>query len=340
MGYTVKEMSQLLRDSGMNEEHLDELFDSERVMLRKGGVVVYPSADVLMGLSPQARAKIYAVLANFKENPFHYYPIVIQEPSLRTWFRGTGLNDEILVMISKLVYFRGRSALFSDVSALLNLVHTAKEERELIQALTRVRSLVLRMSFDEESDFDEIANYWSAGYKYKDILPMIESIGRNKYQQTVDLAHFIPPTPRRFLYSFPAAEDGLRGRYPDSFWSALNFFNFSTVDVYGDSFDLDAHIRRNYRPVEGQFKYGDILLMVREDDRQAYHACIYLADNIVFTKNTPYLYTPWTLMTIEDLFSYHERGRPSFLSGWRRLDLWEEEPPSQQASDALEMSVP
>ncbi len=327
------QVEKTLISMGVAEEKVRALYDDKRILQTDDGFIVYPTIEFLMTLDAQTRTRVYTLLANFEENPFHKHPVVIQEKNLREWFRGTGLNDQFLLMISKLVYYRGRSALFSDVSALLSLVQSAQEERQLIQALTRTRSLVLRLKVSKDMDLESISSYWSAGYKYKDIMPVLQTVARSRAEQRLDVVHLIPPTARRYLYSYPSYEDGLRGRFPDSFWAAINFFRFNATDVYGDSLDVEEVIHEEYRPISGPYQYGDLILLVREADRRAFHACVYLADGIVFTKNSPDVYIPWTLMTMEDLINYHERGEPCFISAWRPNEFVEE-------SSSLEFAPP
>ncbi len=325
VGYRPGQVERFLQTSGVPLQEVERIYQQNRILRGGAGFVVYPDLKFLASLDAATRARIYATLGQWKENVFHKHPIVIQDRDLRAWFHGTQIINEIMEAMAQLVYFRGETALFSDVAALLGMVTSAREERELTRALTRTRTLVVRMRFAEQGgdDLEAIANYWTGGSKNKAVLPLLKSASKAKGER-LDIVHLIPPLARKHLYMFPDTEDGLRGRYPDSFWTAVNFFRFTPIDIYRDSFNLNAHIRNHYEPVSGAYQYGDLIMLVRQSDRQAYHACIYLADNIVFTKNSPDVLTPWVLMTIDDMIEYHDQGRSPFLSVWRLNQLIEQ----------------
>ena len=50
----------------------------------------------------------------------------------------------------------------------------------------------------------------------------------------------------------------------------------------------------------GEPQYGDVVFISRPDNI-AVHSAIYLADNVVFTKNSGHYNQPWMLMTLDEL---------------------------------------
>ena len=76
-----------------------------------------------------------------------------------------------------------------------------------------------------------------------------------------------------------------------------------------------------FTPVEPPYQYGDILFFLDNTTGDAYHSCVHLADNIVYTKNGRNLLSPWLLMRLDDVkkvYLYKGNGR---VQGFRRKDI-------------------
>ncbi len=279
---------------------------------------VYPTKDLVMSLTPQARAEIYAELRKWDVNTFLKDPIVIETGDVQGWFADTGLPEDLINLVSRLCYSRGDSLVFSDIPVVLSTVQTEKEERIFLKALTRTRTLVLRIRVSPDSNFQEVADYWTAGRRHTDILPILESVARTQGVERLDIAHLLPGTARKHLYTFPPVSAGLTGRYPDCFWTSLNFFAFWPSDRFGDPDAVDRYVRENYSPVEGVLQYGDMLLIADRESKRAFHSCIYLADDIVYTKNGSSVYRPWILMKLSDMMARYRLDRPIFVQAYRK----------------------
>jgi hypothetical protein len=71
-------------------------------------------------------------------------------------------------------------------------------------------------------------------------------------------------------------------------------------------------VLENFSPVEPPYKYGDVLFFLSNTTGDAYHSCVHLADNLVFTKNGRNLLSPWVIMRLEDvkkIYLYRGDGR-------------------------------
>jgi len=317
-GMTPEQIGNAFRQAGLTAAQFQSLMDTSSWIQTGTETRIFPGREVLESLSERSRVTIYALLGTWEENTFHRWPVVIEDGDARTWFDGANLREPMLQAIEKLSYPTRHALLFADVPYLLKLVETAEEEKSLRRALYRRRTLLVTLRPGTEEKLPELANYWSAENRARDCLPVLESATRQHPGEDLDLVHLFPPTPRQHLHCYPGLGDGFLGRFPDGFWTALNFFTFTPEAMTAQSPGLDAYVKARHYRVDPPYRFGDVLLVVRERDRQAIHACVYVADDLVYTKNGPDLLSPWVIMKLNPMLAYHQPGEPIFLSGWRR----------------------
>jgi hypothetical protein len=76
-------------------------------------------------------------------------------------------------------------------------------------------------------------------------------------------------------------------------------------------------IRKNYYQIAAPSLYGDVVLLMN-DKQEVKHSAVYLADNLVFTKNGNNYRQPWMLMRIPDLLATYPSSPPMRLVYMRR----------------------
>ncbi|MFT5469075.1 MAG: hypothetical protein ACI8UO_004190 [Verrucomicrobiales bacterium] len=313
------ELERILLGAGLTNLQIQRLSNEGRVIGEDEDTRVFPPADIVAALTSEGRARLYRQLSRWDENYYQANPIVIEDGSVYEWFEGTGLRQQLLDVIAAHAYRNsGGVLMFSDVPQVLALIEDSDEEMRFLKALTRTRSLMIRMRITPESDFQALANYWSAAGRSRDVLPMIEAVARTPGVARLDLAHLLPPTPRRYLNSYPSERDGLMGRSPDDFWTAINFFKFTPTDLYHDSLDSREYFNKHFQPKQGAYEFGDIILLARATDNQAVHACVYLADGIVYTKTGAKRLDPWVFSRLPTVIA--RQGGPTQIvhSAWRK----------------------
>lgn len=319
-GFAVDDVRNLFLDAGLNPDLLAELNERSVWHISADGVRVHPADRIIAEMPIGARLRIYQILRGFEENRYHRSPVIIESGDVSSWFADTGISPHAIEAINRLAYPIGASLAFSDLPYLLGLMSSEEEERKLIKATTRTRSLILRLRVHENTDFRSLQDYWTAGFKYKDILPLLESVQRTDGVERIDVAHLIPPLPRKLLYTFPSLSLGLSGRYPDSFWTALNFFEFWPQEKFLNSSEVEKEIRSRFSRVAPPFRYGDVLTLIDPVTRRVAHMCVYLADDIVYTKNGPGVLRPWIFMRMADLVTRLETEQAPVVEGWRRIE--------------------
>ncbi len=293
----------------------DRLLDPARRVASGNVINLYPSVDDLVALSPATRSALYQELAKSPANEYQHDPVYIMGGDLDDWLMDAGLSDAQKDLFRKLVWKRGAAVVFSDIQALLTLAKTSDEVRSTFRAVTRVRSLLVELQLPLKADRQQFIEYWSAGQTDAPRLTFINAVTQRRAPQSVDITHFLPSIMRQRAYTFPEIELGLKGRFPDCHWTSLNFFNITPKEFYLDTRLAAAQLVEKYSTVEAPYRYGDVLCFL--DGGEGIHTCVYIADDIVLTKNGDGILAPWALMQIKDVDSIYRRSPATRIQGFR-----------------------
>lgn len=316
-GATRESLDDLFRRAGLDDGLRERLLAPGAVLPAGGALHLHPTVAEVEALAPKARGAIYRELARWKENPYYYDPVLILSGGVDEWLKDTDVRPELKARIERLTYRRGDTLAFSDVEALMSYAGSDKEARLLFRTLTRIRTMIVRVQIDGNTSVPALAAYWSAGFRRKDILPLLQSIAEKGSVRTIDLIHLLPPIARKLLYTYPTSELATNGRMPDCHWTSLNFFNYNPENLFLDTKLLASRVLENYTQVKPPYRYGDILFVLNNETGEAVHSCVYLAENLVFTKNGSNLLAPWILMTLDDVRSLYLKDRDAQIIAYR-----------------------
>ena len=305
----------LLLRCGVPAATVTKLLDPSRRIVSGNVLSLYPTIEDLVALPSAARAALYLELAKSPANEYQRDPVYILGGDLEDWLMDDGLSESQKELFRKLVWKRGDVLVFSDIQALLTLAKNSDEVRSTFRAVTRVRSLIVELHLPLKTDRREFLEYWSAGQTDAPRLTFLNAITQRRAPQSVDITHFLPSLMRQRAYTFPELELGLKGRFPDCHWTSLNFFNITPKDFYLDTRLAAAQLVENYATVEAPFHYGDVLCFL--DEGEGLHTCVYIADDIVLTKNGDSILAPWALMQIKDVESVYRRSPSTRIQGYR-----------------------
>jgi len=305
----------LLLRCGVPAATVTKLLDPSRRIVSGNVLSLYPTIEDLVALPAAARAALYLELAKSPANEYQRDPVYILGGDLEDWLMDDGLSESQKELFRKLVWKRGDVLVFSDIQALLTLAKNSDEVRSTFRAVTRVRSLIVELHLPLKTDRREFLEYWSAGQTDAPRLTFLNAITQRRAPQSVDITHFLPSLMRQRAYTFPELELGLKGRFPDCHWTSLNFFNITPKDFYLDTRLAAAQLVENYATVEAPFHYGDVLCFL--DEGEGLHTCVYIADDIVLTKNGDSILAPWALMQIKDVESVYRRSPSTRIQGYR-----------------------
>lgn len=82
---------------------------------------------------------------------------------------------------------------------------------------------------------------------------------------------------------------------------------------------IDRYLEDRYEPVPDEPVFGDVIVFSDPETLVPFHACVYLADRLIFTKNGQSLLRPWVLMRLDDLAVSYWGDRPMAAHVFRRI---------------------
>jgi hypothetical protein len=314
-------LRQVITNAPLPPDLRDALLNPNLVGASDGIHAIFPPGDVLERIPAGARAEIYRFLGRFDLNDPIKNPVRIRSGSIDEWAQGTDIRPELVQLIKEMSYLQGDLLLFSDFPHLIGKARSESEAKMLHKHTSRVRSMVVRLDTKRMESARDIMPYWSTGLglRRKEIEYLIDEAIETPGVDTLDLAHLLPPLPRKLLFTYPDSSMALEGTLPDCHWTSLNFFNYEPQPIYLDEFFAASRLLENFDQIEPPYRFGDVMVFLNED-MNAYHSCIYLAADIVYTKNGRSLYAPFTLLPLDDVASTYTDGdgKPLRLQGFRK----------------------
>ncbi len=314
-GGTEASLRQLFARAGLPDAMQKRLFDPQRVLKQGDVITLFPTVPDLEALTPEMRGVVYQELAKTPLNEFHHDPIFILG-GLDEWLRDTGLPAEIQALIRKMTYRRGRALVFSDLRTLLTHAKNENEVQQIFKSATRTRTFMAYLKIPVDGVMKDIVDYWTGGHPDSDSLPLLQSLNERPFGSTLDITHLLPPLGRRRLYTYPTAELAALGRMPDCHWTSLNFFSLARQEYFLDTRLASQHVNERYFTVPPPYRFGDILFF-NNPAGETIHSCVFLADDIVFTKNGENSLAPWILMRLSDVQDIYLPTPESTMQGYR-----------------------
>lgn len=322
---TAEELIEYLESTAQSRPAVVELFRKEialQELPEDEEVRAFPSKKAILAIPPDILRKIYAKLSAFSGNRYHYRPVFIDSTSPREWFAPLNLPAPAIELIEQLSYPVGDSTLaFSDVPLLFQYAARVEEDRALRRAVTRSQTLVLELEIPADANAAKaLADYWTVDGKVKSTAPLLESVLRvTEPDNTIDPSNFFPAVPKKYLYEFPSSGDGLGGVFPDSIWTSFNFFRAFPETPEVETTSLTARLSEKYESIDAASRYGDMVVFRNTESGNIVHACVYVADDIVLTKNDRSQLTPWVLMKLDNVKARFSWRGEIEISTWRPL---------------------
>lgn len=268
------------------------------------GAVFKPSAALVSGLSPETRARLYGYLGEFEENYPQANAYRFRGDKLDEWFGGTELRSETVQLVRQYLYRRGTSLAFADGNLVFPQLRDDEERRRLLKVLSRRAALRVELQVMPQADIAALTAYWSLGGRSKDIAPVLASLARLPGGGRIDIVHLLPRFARIHLYTYPNPVMTPGAPPLNCHWSSLNFFRSTPDDSFATVEGATKGFLQNYYEIVGAPRLGDVLLFMAPSGG-IIHSCVYIADDIVFTKNGISLSTPWLLMALSDVEAYY-----------------------------------
>lgn len=266
-----------------------------------------PEPTLTLGLSARGRQQVYSLLAAYPQNVYQFNPFSFHVDSLEERFAESGLPEATLAMAKSLLYQRGQSYCFSDLTAFDDL--PVSDRRRLLKTLTRVPVVFMRLRLTPDSDVGQLVNYWGKQGNVNHVKPLLERLVKNPYGTSVDVTHLLPSFARKRIYTFPFPSPTGEWEKQDCFWTAMNFFADQPDDRVPNLDYTFAAIKKDFFEVQGDPTFGDMVTLVAANGKVK-HVCIYVADDVVFTKNGGHFLQPWALMKIPDMIAKYPADPP------------------------------
>ncbi len=265
------------------------------------GLVVAPPSTLVRALNPDVRARLYTQLAANPSNLDQQTAFRFHGRSIDDWL-GPDVAPETRQAVDPYVYRDGEFLFLADLESVRAEIGNGPTLQHLVKRLLAQATVQVELELDESSDVDALAEYWGRGGRKTDILPILESAADSGPSHSVDIAYLLPDMARRLLYRYQklSLADLERSQLDNCFWTALNFFNLEPDDRMLDPKFALAHLQQDYYLVQDDLQLGDIVAL-SDQKLNIFHVAVYLADDLVFTKNGYFSLAPWTILPMDQL---------------------------------------
>ena len=316
---STDEVAAFLRSHGLTADQASRIAaNAQPVQGRDGLLAAVPPEDIVRALSIDTRSNLYDALAAVPENFAQVEPFRTTGLHLNDWLDAKKLPPELVDEVRGLMWRRGSGLFFSDYNLVVDRITSPAVKLELLRQLTRKSSVVLILHVPPDGAIGDLVAYYGVNGRIDKVEPVLKALS-DAGGGTIGLSNMLPAFPRVRLYRFP---DPLPGKdiSPDCHWSSFNFFNRGLPD---DSLNDPAYVgnvlKEQYEPVSGLPQFGDIVLLTLPDG-SSIHSAVYIADNIVFTKNGPSLAAPFIFSTTEDMLAFYPNSERIRLIYYRLKD--------------------
>ncbi|MGB9603467.1 MAG: hypothetical protein ACPMAG_11820, partial [Limisphaerales bacterium] len=312
--HNENDVEQLFKNCNLDPVLEKSLLEKTRWKNQPNGVLVSPTPESVKDLPLEARRKIYSILKKDQSNFFHFNPFRLPANELDEWLANSGLSPENQQLFRKISWREGDYIVFYDYQLFEHIVNNPTEKRQVARALSQIPALMMNLRVTPQTDVDAVVKYFEKG-RGREIKSFLESLKRLPEGRSVNVAFFLPPFARLRLYTYPRLSPGKKPY--DCFYSAMNFFNDTPDDRFLDPDYIQEVLHSQYFNAGTNYTFGDLLLLL-EDGNKAIHMCVYIADNVVFTKNGAQDLQPWILMKIPDMLKIYQTDKPLQIVAYRR----------------------
>jgi hypothetical protein len=305
-GYSFEKVNQYFDQLGLPTEQR-QILRQAKMETTGTGVYISPPSELVLNLAAGTRARLYTFLAQFSENSWQREAFVFPADSLDQFLANSHLPEKTLSLVKKLCYPHGKILLFADLPYVLETLPTYEEKLTLEKAISRRSSLLVKLQLSADSNIDSLLKYWGRAGMDKDLRPLLESLSKVSGGARVGLNNLLPPFPRSRLYRFPFPA---LNQPENCHWTSFNFFKERPEGNFDKPEQLRQKIDAEYYPVFSDPKYGDIVFLTKPNG-EIVHSAVFIADDIVYTKNGGHFTAPWLLMKLPDLLEAYSAFVPA-----------------------------
>lgn len=277
-----------MRTAGLSDATIESVL--EVAVCDAEGCIVVPPDSVLEGLTQPQRVGVYHAMRGYPQAMLLNAPF--SRPVGRTAFADApGLSPTAREIFRAGSFVDGEKRMFSDLTWLCHRV-TDRAERAAFFRVLRARSAldaVVRVR--TESELERAVRWWGTGGREAAARARLNEAYVNGTE--VPLRDLLPPFARARYGTFPPRDT----RY-DCFWTAVNFS--SPTEAGGpliDDTQFDATMASWTQVPLNELRFGDVLAF-RTEAGATLHAAVYIAEDLVFTKDGWTMHRSWELVRL------------------------------------------
>jgi hypothetical protein len=297
-GMSIAEAGQTMLDCGVASNQVARALAAATLAESPARVIIPTDDELAYSLTPEARTRLYAELAAAGMNHYIQFPFCFQAEAVDEWLGHSGVDDKIIEHVRRLLYRRGSAMCFSDVGVVMRSITDSATRQQLLRTLSRQTAVLPRLRVGPDTDIDAVLNYWGRAIDPKNVRPLLESLKRMPEGGSMSMIYLLPPFARERLYTFPEDDTVTM----DCHWTSMNFFNHPPDNRFSDPAFTVQHLVANYQVVPQAARLGDVVLVLNAVGN-AIHSAVYLADDLVFTKNGNNTCQAWIIMRLPDLLA-------------------------------------
>lgn len=301
--FNEEQLEKLFAGCDLTSEQKTYLANRQHWQITAAGIALQVSPEIILGLNPLSREKIYGALAQSRANPAHVMPFRFSPELFDGLIASSELTPAEIQKVKSLTWSHEGSLCFSDLDLIKGSLPPA-QFKNLVETIYSVPALLMRVRLYPDTDVQAMLKYWGKGGRAEKIKPLLESMAKKADNERVNIEYFLPPFARLRLNTFPNPSTDPMAIRQDCFWSAMNFFNESPDARFYDQQNTARALQEDFLVTKEQPVFGDRIMLTDKND-MALHMCVYIADGVVFTKNGADFKAPWVLMKLSDMLALY-----------------------------------
>ena len=313
--YSREQLTNLLDSCQFKVAERSWLLDQSHWESLPHGFAISPPDMVVMSLSSASRQRLYWALATNSANYPQFIPFNFPIAGIDERFADSGLSAAKIDLIRKLTY-PGYGYLWLAVDRPLLQAFDANELRRFNRVLYSYPIWMLHLQVKPDSDVNALVQYWGSG-REKKLRPLLESVAKSPGGKNIDIASLLPVFAQTRLDTFPDPEVDPAVVQEDCFYTAMNFFNNPPDAGFKNIAYTKKVLDSAYRVTTPPGRFGDVVI-INDPNGNGIHACVYIADDFVFTKNGGNSERPWVIMKMADVLACFPSEGTQHLVFWRR----------------------
>jgi hypothetical protein len=304
-GYNQARLAELARS--LNDASATATLRAPAVCNARACSISVP-AELRAKLTPKAREQLYGKLAEF-ENPDYSAALQLPEAEVDAWLARAVSQPDVRAYARSLFYPRDGRLAFADPELVCERLPDGGERRAFLRAMFAAKAQLVSLRIEPGESMDEVLRYWSKGpRRRKNIEPILRALATSTDGGSIDVAHLLPWSARKLLYTFPSDPPVDPTRRKSCHWTSLNFGRVEPLDDYLDDAVAEQAFERDYLEVAAASRQYADLVLFRTREGKLIHSAVYVAGDLVFTKNGRSPRRPWVLERLDDVRALYPKA--------------------------------